>query len=110
MVTRTKSRTAAKWLIFWIVFILGMTVTFADVEGNQSGGSKQSAVTNDSHDVNPSQPAASDDELVTRSDDDPSGTASRQPAKPSMVPEPSTLILVGLGLGAALVLRRRRAS
>ena len=42
--------------------------------------------------------------------EDPPGEDEPPPPPPTAVPEPATLVIVGLGLGAALVARRRRKS
>jgi hypothetical protein len=70
-----------KWLLALIVFILVMTMTFDEVfGGDPSDGTDKGAA-------------------VTQSSDK---------AAPSAVPEPTTLVLLGGGLSALYLARRRR--
>lgn len=70
-----------KWLLALIVFILVMTMTFDEVFGGDPSG---------------------------RIDNGASATQGGDEAAPSAVPEPTTLILLGGGLGALYLARRRR--
>lgn len=70
-----------KWLLALIVFILVMTMTFDEVFGGDPIG---------------------------RTDNGAGVTQSSDEAAPSAVPEPTTLILLGGGLGALYLARRRR--
>jgi hypothetical protein len=82
-----------KWTLFIIVFALGMTVTFSDVEGIDVSQGKQATVQTDQQ--NPVETA------------DPTPAPIEDPEAPTSIPEPATIILVGLGLGTAYVLRRK---
>ena len=84
-----------KWLLAIVVFILAMTITFSDVYGiwvpdnQEQTTSEKVKHTQDysNQTVEPDQ----DTETV-----------------PPQIPEPATLILLGSGLAAMHVLRRRR--
>jgi hypothetical protein len=85
-VYKRKSTQPLKWLLGLVVFILAMTLTFADVYGNETvvGG-------------------AADNNTTVSSQDNGS---TQCPPKP--VPEPTTLILLGGGLSAMYLARRKR--
>ena len=78
---RRRSGQTFKWLVAFILFLLAMTITFDDVCGS------------DSDNINPS--------CV-----DSSPSVVEQPA--SVIPETASLILLGGGLSALYVARRRR--
>ncbi len=88
---RREARGTAKWLVAMILFILVMSVTWTDVYGvGHADGTARSTATFDN--------ATADN-----------GTdAGTQP--PRAVPEPATLILLGSGLSALYIARRRRNS
>ena len=83
-VYKGKSTQPLKWLLGLIIFILAMTITFADVYGYETVG------------------GGADNSNNTAADDD-SPAACPQP-----VPEPTTLILLGGGLSAMYLARRLR--
>ena len=84
----------SKWVLAGLAFLLVMTITFADVygvnipskpgDGNNSSGSTPT---------------------VTGSGDQGSRTVD---PPPSAVPEPTTIVLMGMGLGAAVLWRSRK--
>jgi len=84
-VYKRKSTQPLKWLVGLVIFILAMTITFADVYGTETIGAGGATNT------------------ATASDTD---TPAQCPPKP--VPEPTTLILLGGGLSAMYLARRRR--
>ena len=83
-VYKRNSTQPLKWLLGLVVFILAMTVTFADVYGTETVGVGGSS---------------------TNSADANSESAD---SCPQPVPEPTTLILIGGGLSAMYLARRRR--
>ena len=86
-----------RWIIAAIVFILAMTITFTDVYGlnvpryNHGNGNGYNV---SEHPVSFAQEITPPADLSTES--------------PSVVPEPMTLLLMGAGLGALSLVRRRR--
>ena len=109
-----KKRIGLKWVIAVIVFILAMTVTFADVHGlgipsfsrlnppssSQSGQMGPSGTPTGGNYGNldyAHEPAA------TTTDDTPDDNP------PVSVPEPTTLVLLGCGLGALAVAMRMKS-
>ncbi|MBD3402787.1 PEP-CTERM sorting domain-containing protein [candidate division GN15 bacterium] len=95
VVYRQKSYRWLRWLIFAIVFFLGMTVTFTDVEGIGVGAGRDRV----DRDVDrPSIEKPIEPDTPRPSDDNP----------PAAIPEPTTMLLMGMGLGAAYLIRRRR--
>lgn len=97
VVYRRTSSTWLKWVLFVIVVVLGMTVTFDDVYGfGVDNGRKRTDVRQDQpkHNHNWRQ-------------DMPNDNGNQNP--PAAVPEPTTLLLMGAGLGAAYIAKQRRA-
>ena len=89
-----RKRTSNGWLrmmLFFIVFGLAMTITFAEVEGI------------DLYKGEPGQQPTGDGNSVGA---EAAATASETPL--TAVPEPATMILMGLGLSAAYIMRKRR--
>ncbi len=84
-VYKRNSTQPLKWLLGIVVFVLAMTITFADVYGNETVG------------------AGGANSAYTDSD---AGADAACPPEP--VPEPTTLILIGSGLSAMYLARRRR--
>ncbi len=82
-VYKRNSTQPLKWLLGIVVFVLAMTVTFTDVYGTETVG------------------AGSDNTSVG------AGNQSADTC-PEPVPEPTTLILLGSGLSAMYLARRRR--
>lgn len=94
-----------KWMLAIIVFMLAMSVTFDDVYGIQvsnTGPSSTGSQTTESYDVTNS---ATDAEATEGSfqDTNPISTVAVAP-----VPEPSSLILIAMGLGSMYAMRSRR--
>jgi hypothetical protein len=88
-----------KWVIAAIVFILAMTITWSDVEGQQVPRDRdQVAIDHNQveHERSPRVTAEGTD--IATGDETP----------PSSIPEPGTLILLGGGLAAMYLVRRRR--
>jgi len=83
-VYKRNSTQPLKWLLGLVVFILVMTITFADVYGKETIG------VGGSNSINTANGDASVD------------------CPPQPVPEPTTLILLGSGLSAMYLARRRR--
>jgi hypothetical protein len=102
VVYRQTDRSWVRWVIFVVVFGLAMTITFADVEGRN----RNQSTSPDSHDVNPAT-ADNSAEKTVQPTDNPSIGATENVEQPTAIPEPSTLILVGLGLGSAYLVRKR---
>ncbi len=79
-----------KWVIALIIFILAMTITFDDVSGIN---------------VPKSGNASADQQSEVY--DQPGNEQTSGKNAPG-IPEPGTLILVGVGIGAMYILRRRK--
>ena len=80
-----------RWIVAILIFILAMTITFDDAYGLWTpSGTDRSA-------SEPQQTAAITEAPQTKQDD-----------PPPQVAEPATLILIGSGLAAMYVLRRRK--
>ena len=84
-----------KWLVAIVVFVLAMTIAWADVYGTPTGQ------TGDNHQItqidNSNSAKAPANQGVTGDDD-----------SPTTIPEPTTWILLGGGLSALYVIRLRR--
>ena len=93
-VYRQKTSQPLKWLVALIVFALAMGVTFTDVYGYDGSSSAGAGNDNDNN-----QNGAGNDNLTTSND---------RTGSPSAIPEPTTLILLGGGLGVLYVVRRWR--
>ncbi len=87
-------RGTAKWLLAMILFILVMSVTWTDVYGvGHADGTSKSDVTYDNANADYSGTDAGTHEGTT---------------PPRSIPEPATLILLGSGLSALYIVRRKR--
>ena len=94
---------ANTWIIGTVVFLLAMTITFADVYGLNHFDIRKPAPSNTSG--TSSDPSGYEPNSV----DDPfpqNPTPTNDPPSDRAVPEPTTMTLLGLGIGA-LFLRKR---
>ncbi len=98
VVYRRTSSAWLKWVLFIVVFVLGMTMTFTDVYGIGVNNGRDRI---DSQKDNPRHAAESDKAAPSPLDNPP---VHEDP--PVAVPEPATFLLVGAGLGAAYLVRR----
>ena len=91
-----------KWLVALIVFLLAMGITWSDVYGYPNSRSANDTKSFQQVDTkNSDAPRSFGDDYgddVTCGNDEP----------PAAIPEPTTLILLGSGLGTMYMVRRRR--
>lgn len=110
MVKYKKAKSANTWFVGVIVFIMAMTITFADVYGlnhfdfnkpSQTGNtsSNDGSNTDGSWQINPN---TAEDPFP----ESPIPTTSPEP-NPA-IPEPGTLILLSLGIGALAARKRKK--
>ena len=78
-----------KWVLALIVFLVAISITFADVHGTDFGNS-----------------GSNGNETVEGGDSNTSGTD--RGSTPMAIPEPTTLLLVAGGLSALYLARRKR--
>ena len=102
MIYRRHTERTAKWLVALVFFIAVMTFTVDEVFGLPAPARPSS---NNSTSGSPSHGGASTYDSNAPSSYNDCGTDS-DPA-PNAVPEPTTLILFGLGLAAAGTVRRK---
>jgi hypothetical protein len=86
-----------KWVVAAIVFLLAISITWADVYGTPTGEVGNNSQVNRIDNSNAGNSSASTTHS-TKCGDNP----------PSSIPEPTTLILLGGGLSAMYVMRKRR--
>ncbi|MGD8922839.1 MAG: PEP-CTERM sorting domain-containing protein [Candidatus Zixiibacteriota bacterium] len=91
---RKEHGTLGKWVLAIIIFILGLTVTFASVDGFEF---PKKSSTDTTRTVQESSPPAVQPPETTLPD---------QPQ--DSVPEPATLLLVAAGIGVAYIVRKKR--
>ncbi len=91
---RKEHGTLGKWVLAIIIFILGLTVTFASVDGFEFP--KKTKTSTDTVAAQESSPPIQPPET----------TLPDQPQ--DSVPEPATLLLVAAGIGAAYLVRKKR--
>lgn len=82
---------SAKWLVALIVFLLALGITFTDVYGTPGNGNGTG-----NHDNNGQQNLK------------PNNPNTPDNPPPTAIPEPTTLLLLGGGLGAMYAIRRWR--
>lgn len=108
-----------KWVIFLIVFMLGMTISFSDVYGVNIPSKSPENVNSTPAEKDKLSDSKSTGEatLLTDKQTLPDETASIiiEPKEsltrvPTSVPEPSTLILISSGLGLLYLRRKRKNS
>ncbi len=97
-----------KWFVALIIFILTMTITFADVYGLGVPPSKYNApppnqITNSSQNT----PPGTFDQDFDSYNSVTSG-AEKSTVPPSTIPEPASMILLGIGLAALHLAKRRK--
>ncbi len=92
---RKEHGTFGKWVLAIIIFILGLTVTFASVDGFEFP--KKSSISTDT------TTAAQESSPPVQP---PETTLPDQPQ--DSVPEPATILLVAAGIGAAYLVRKKR--
>ena len=88
-----RNHASAKWLVALIVFLLALGITFTDVYGytpGNGGGSGNNHNNCDQQNLKPNNPNSPDN------------------PPPTAIPEPTTLLLLGGGLGAMYAVRRWR--
>lgn len=106
MVKYKSHRTANPWIIGVVVFILAMTITFADVYGLNHFDIRQPAPSGNNTSSGPSVPTGFEPNSV----DDPfpqNPTPTNDQLPDRAVPEPASMTLLGLGIGA-LFLRKKK--
>ncbi len=88
-----------RWIIAAVVFILAMTITFTDVYGLNIPRYNYGNGSGNGHNV-AEHPASFAQEITPAAD--------LNTECPPEIPEPTTLLLMGAGLGALSLVRRRR--
>lgn len=98
MTTQTRERLRSlKWLVAVIVFILALTITWSDVHGTPTSGADRKHQTSQIDDQSTAKSPAVNSEGVSGEND-----------PPASIPEPATLVLLGGGLSAMYLMRRKR--
>ncbi len=93
------------WIIGAVVFILAMTITFADVYGLNQFDVRKPAQNGQNGTDTQNNPGAYDSNTNDDSfPDNPLRTDDPDPNR--AIPEPASLILLGIGLGAMLLRKR----
>lgn len=94
-----RSSQPLKWIVAIVVFLLAMGVTFDDVYGEDPGTPDQGTVRNEN---------SYDDRATQSTDGDLEPVNGDDPSTPQPIPEPTTIILLGSGIGAMYAVRRWR--
>ncbi len=99
-VYKTRESHPLKWIVAILIFMIVLSVTFSDVYGfwtsKPADGTRPQVGSNTTTQLQYDQPSADQEPLNTSS-------------VPPEVPEPTTLILLGSGLAAMKLLRRKKA-
>ncbi len=118
VVYRNSSKAPLKWLVAMIIFLLAMTVTWADVEGIEVSAGRHAPVYQERSTM-PTQPGSNTSWLESSSDNyhvtslPPTYSDFQQdPITNDLtaVPEPGTMLLLGSGLAAIYLARKKNIS
>ncbi len=98
IVYRAEKSGPGKWLFALFIFIAVMTITWVEVDGfnvptpapDSTRVSSQNAQSTEPTGFEPANPP-------------------QEPGDPSPTPEPTTILLLGAGLGAAYLMRKKKA-
>jgi len=106
MIYRRETQSNAKWLVAAIIFIVAMTFTIDQAFGSPTPPRRHDSRNENHHGSSHQNNHYSDNEYNKPEWHEEDHGGNTDPA-PSAVPEPATIILLGLGLASAGAVRRK---